>query len=145
MDFTELFAQSQGIVHFSPGRHFTLSAVQDRLVVRRIDKEGIFQSWLVDASPSATTAALAKGRIKPPPSDSWITHAAWSPDSEHILAAVAKRGVVNVYSMRDEKWNARIEAGAEGLTKAEWAPDSRSIVCFSEWGVRALLSSRGIS
>jgi len=23
-----------------------------------------------------------------------------------------------------------------GLTKAEWAPDGRTILCFSEWGVR---------
>lgn len=23
-----------------------------------------------------------------------------------------------------------------GLTKAEWAPDGRTVLCFSEWGVR---------
>ena len=135
MDFTDLFAQTAGIVHFSPGRYFILSTVKDRLVVRRSDREGIVQTWLVDGAPSATSAALAKATVKPAPSESWITHAEWSPDSEYILAAVAKRGVVHVFSMRDEHWTARVEAGVEGLTKAEWAPDSRSILCFSEWGV----------
>lgn len=141
MDFTDLFSHSQGIVHFSPGRNFILSAVKDRLVVRRSDKEGVFQTWAVDCSPSATTALLAKATAKPAPSDGWITHAAWSHDSEYILAVVAKRGVVNVYSMRDDKWTARIEAGAEGLVRAEWAPDSRNIICFSEWGLRVTIWS----
>jgi len=135
MDFTDLFSQTNGSVHFSPGRYFILSAVKDRLVVRRSDREGIVQTWLVDCSPSATTALLAKGTARTAPSDGWITNAAWSPDSEYILAAVAKRGIVNVYSMRDEKWTARIEAGVEGLVRAEWAPDGRNILCFSEWGV----------
>jgi hypothetical protein len=40
-----------------------------------------------------------------------------------------------VFKMRDEEWRGRIEAGAEGLVKAEWAPDGRTILCFSEWGV----------
>ncbi|CCA69148.1 hypothetical protein PIIN_03047 [Serendipita indica DSM 11827] len=141
MDFTDLFAQTAGIVHFSPGRYFILSAVKDRLVVRRSDREGIVQTWLVDNAPSATHAALAKAAVKPAPSEGWITHAEWSPDSEYILAAVAKRGIVHVFSMRDEKWTARIEAGVEGLTKAEWAPDSRNILCFSEWGVSANVES----
>ncbi|KAG8826695.1 hypothetical protein FRB91_007404 [Serendipita sp. 411] len=141
MDFTDPFSQTLGVVHFSPGRYFILSAVKDRLVVRRSDQEGVAQTWQVDCSPSATTAALFKGTAKPPPSDGWITHAAWSPDSEYILAVVAKRGVVNVFSMRDEKWTARIEAGVEGLTRAEWAPDSRSIICFSEWGLRVTVWS----
>ncbi|KAG8733960.1 hypothetical protein FRC12_018690 [Ceratobasidium sp. 428] len=43
--------------------------------------------------------------------------------------------------MVDEEWNARIEAGAEGLARAEWAPDGRSIVCFSEWGLRVTIWS----
>lgn len=53
-----------------------------------------------------------------------------------MLAACAKRGVIGVFKMRDEEWEARIETGAEGLVRAEWAPDGRSIMCFSGWGVR---------
>lgn len=34
-----------------------------------------------------------------------------------------------------------MDAGAEGLTKAEWAPDGRSILCFSQWGLRVTIWS----
>ncbi|CAE6521334.1 unnamed protein product [Rhizoctonia solani] len=43
--------------------------------------------------------------------------------------------------MVDPQWNARVEAGAEGLARAEWAPDGRSIICFSEWGLRVTVWS----
>ncbi|QRV91033.1 WD40 domain-containing protein [Ceratobasidium sp. AG-Ba] len=150
LDFTEVFKQTGQLAVFSPGTTYLLTAVQDRLVVRRTGSFQIARSWLVDTSPSTTTAI-----ISPPPRsggsrtlrsstqnptdsettpDGWITHVGWSCDSEYVLACCAKRGVVNVYKMVDEEWNARIESGAEGLARAEWAPDGRSIVCFSEWG-----------
>lgn len=43
-----------------------------------------------------------------------MTHCGWSCDSEYILAAFAKRGVVHILKLRDEDWSGRIEAGAEG-------------------------------
>lgn len=115
MDFTQLYKQSASLAAFSNGGHFLLAAVHDRLVVRRVDSFHITRTWLVD-SP--------------------ITHIGWSFDSELVLAACAKRGLVSVFKIRDENWNARIEAGAEGLATVEWSPDGRSILCFSEWGVR---------
>jgi hypothetical protein len=151
LDFTEVFKQTGQLAVFSPGTTYLLTAVQDRLVVRRTGSFQVARTWLVDTSPS-TTASI----VSPPPRggssrtlrsstqaqvesettpDGWITHVGWSCDSEYVLACCAKRGVVNVYKMVDEQWNARIEAGAEGLARAEWAPDGRSIVCFSEWGV----------
>lgn len=69
------------------------------------------------------------------PADSLLSHLSWSADSEFILVASARHGVVTVYKMRDEDWLARIEAGVEGLAKAEWSPDGRHVLCFSEWGV----------
>lgn len=45
---------------------------------------------------------------------------------------------MHVYRMSDERWYTKIEAGAEGLVKAEWSPDGRHIVCFSEWAVSSL-------
>ena len=145
MDFTELFSLSNGLVAFSPGAHFLLNAIHDRIIVRRADTFQITRTWLVDSSSSATAAVFGKqparsvpvsSSASPPPSDAFVTHAAWSCDSEYILAACAKRGVVNVYKMRDENWNVCIQSGAEGLVKAEWSPDGRSVLCFSEWGVR---------
>ena len=158
MDFTEIYKQSTQLVAFSPGAHFLLTAIQDRLVVRRADSFQITRSWQLDPDPSPTTSPLAQqpsaakfstsrrplARTQPPsdatPSvdrDGWISHASWSCDSEYLLAACAKRGLVAVFKMRDEQWRARIDAGAEGLVKAEWAPDGRSILCWSEWAVRS--------
>lgn len=138
------------LVAFSPGAHFILTAVQDRIIVRRTDNFQITRTWLVDASPSPPQAALSVLKSKQkasssssatPQIDSWITHAGWSSDSEYILAACTKRGVVHLLKLRDEEWRGRIDSGAEGLVKAEWAPDGRTVVCFSEWGLRVSMWS----
>lgn len=123
MDFTEIYRQSLSLVAFSPGGHFILTAVQDRIIVRRTDTFQITRTWLVDASPSQTNLFLSsKSNPKSKSShnssgsasDGWITHCGWSCDSEYILAAVAKRGVVHILKLRDEDWNGRVEAGTEG-------------------------------
>ena len=138
MDFTEIYKQTGHLVKFSPGTSFILSAVGDRLVVRQASNFQITRSWLVDTAPSASTTLLSsQSGTRVSATDGTISHIGWSKDSEYILAACAKRGIVNVYAMRDDQWNARIEAGAEGLVRAEWAPDGRNILCFSEWGVSA--------
>ncbi|KAF5369078.1 hypothetical protein D9758_003053 [Tetrapyrgos nigripes] len=141
MDFTEIYQQNANLVAFSPGTHFILTAVQDRLIVRSTDTFSITRTWLVDSTPSPTHPITAKSASKAKASDSAISHIGWSCDSEYTLAACAKRGVVDVYKLRDPEWNARIDSGAEGLVKAEWAPDGRTIVCFSEWGLRVTLWS----
>lgn len=124
MDFTEIYRQSASLVTFSPGAHFVLTAVQDRIIVRRTDTFQITRTWLVDASMSPSHSAFTSksssaGKQKPGTSttisaEGWITHAGWSCDSEYILAACAKRGVVHLLKLRDEEWNGRIDAGAEG-------------------------------
>ncbi|KZW00243.1 YVTN repeat-like/Quino protein amine dehydrogenase [Exidia glandulosa HHB12029] len=148
MDFTELYRHTSGLVQISPGAQFVLTAVEDRLVVRRTESFQIARTWLVDNSHSPSALVLsnpsgqqAKPKSSAGPQDGWITHIGWSSDSEYILAACARRSVVNVYKLRDEEWTARIEAGVEGLVKAEWAPDGRSILCFSEWGLRVTIWS----
>lgn len=125
MDFTELYRQSASLVAFSPGAHFILTAVHDRVIVRRTDTFQITRTWLVDGSPSPTEIACfsrpqpkQKAQASQPstahPSDSWITHIGWSCDSEFILAACAKKGVVHLLKLRDEEWQGRIDSGAEG-------------------------------
>ena len=153
MDFTEIYKQTSSLVAFSPGTHFLLTAAQDRLVVRRSDSFQIARTWLVDPTPSPTAAALAGARDRERGRDresdrererereGWITHAGWSCDSEYVLGACARTGVVCVFKLRDEAWSARIEAGSEGLVKAEWAPDGRNVLCFSEWGVGLLVNN----
>ncbi|KAI0776895.1 WD repeat-containing protein 8 [Trametes elegans] len=151
MDFTEIYKQTASLVAFSPGTHFLLTAVQDRLIVRRSDSFQIARTWLVDTSPSPTSAALTSSSSAAPSSlraksedsssNAWITHAGWSCDSEYVLGASTKTGVVSVFKLRDESWSVRIEAGSEGLVKAEWAPDGRTVLCFSEWGLRVTMWS----
>jgi len=142
MDFTEIYRQSGGLVAFSPGAHFILTAVSDRLVVRRADTFHVSRSWQVPSSPSPSVAAItaASRPLRPGPNadnttQTVITHIGWSPDSEYVFAACAKFGCVYIFRMRDEEWTAHIETGAEGLIRAEWAPDGRHVLCFSEWGV----------
>ncbi|KAI1789348.1 hypothetical protein LXA43DRAFT_1062972 [Ganoderma leucocontextum] len=130
MDFTEIYKQTSSLVSFSPGTHFLLTAVQDRLIIRRSDSFQIARTWLVHSTPSPTSAALSNATSTGPSSlrdrsgesgsNAWITHAGWSCDSEYVLGACAKTGVVSVFKLRDETWSARIEAGS-GLVKAEWA------------------------
>ena len=144
MDFTEIYRQSLGLVIFSPGAHFILTAVADRLIVRRADSFHVSRSWQVPSSPSPTAAAIAAVSLRPPRAarhtdhiiqTPTISHIGWSSDSEYVFAACAKSGSVSVFRMRDEEWSSTIDSGAEGLLKAEWAPDGRHILCFSEWAV----------
>ena len=120
MDFTQAYKQSNFLVEFSKGAQWILTAVDDRLIVRRADSFLIERTWLVESAS--------------------ITHIGWSWDSEYVFGANSKQGVVNVFKITDEAWNARVLAGAEGLARAEWAPDGRSILCFSEWGVGQCMS-----
>ena len=115
MDFTQTYKQTNFLVEFSKGAQWILTAVGDRLIVRRADSFLIERTWLAESAP--------------------ITHIGWSWDSEYVFGASSKQGVANVFKITDETWNARVVAGAEGLARVEWAPDGRSIVCFSEWGV----------
>ena len=126
MDFTEIYRQSSSLVAFSPGAHFILTAVNDRVIVRRTDTFQITRTWLVDSTPSATQTILiskpgssrqqrSQSATQPSPaSEISITHIGWSCDSEYILAACANQGAVHLLKLRDEDWNGRIDAGAEG-------------------------------
>ncbi|EKM54295.1 uncharacterized protein PHACADRAFT_123237 [Phanerochaete carnosa HHB-10118-sp] len=147
MDFTEIYKQTAGLVAFSPGTHFILTAVQDRVVIRRSDSFQVQRTWQIGESFEAPVVQLGASQLqhKAPSraeiANAWITHAGWSCDSEYVLTACTKIGVVEVFKLRDEAWNARIDCGAEGLAKVEWAPDGRSILCFSEWGLRVTIWS----
>ncbi|KAI6047767.1 WD repeat-containing protein 8 [Pisolithus marmoratus] len=142
MDFTEVYRQTGNLVHFSPGAHFILNAAEDTLIVRRTDTLQITRTWSI-GPPSETVVITSHSKSYGTAASHshWISQAGWSCDSEYILAASSKRGIVHVFKLRDEDWNASIETGAEGLVKAEWAPDGRHILCFSEWGLRVTIWS----
>jgi WD40 repeat protein len=144
IDFTEIYKQSGNLASFSPGAHFILNVVENTLIVRRTDTLQIARTWTITA-PSNTASILSNSKSTPSSlgvsPEGWISHAGWSCDSEYLLAASAKKGIVEVFKLREENWNARIEAGVEGLLKAEWAPDGRHVLCFSQWGLRVTIWS----
>ena len=59
----------------------------------------------------------------------------WSPDSELLLLASNKAGLVLLYSLGELGWRGRLDAGQAGLTGAAWAADSRHLLCLAELGV----------
>src|SRR6266404_407354 len=118
MDFTEIYRQSSGLVAFSPGAHFILTAVADRLIVRRADSFHVSRSWQVSSSPSQSVAAIAAVSSRPSKpgrhTDNTtptpvISHIGWSSDSEYVFAACAKSGFVSIFRMRDEEWASKID------------------------------------
>lgn len=125
MDFTEIYRQSLSLVNFSPGAHFFLTAIGDRVIVRRTDTFQITRTWVVDPTQNPTHAILTSNKPSAPrhpkshlgtssESGNSITHIGWSCDSEYILAASAKQGVVHLMKLCDEDWIGRIDAGTEG-------------------------------
>ena len=114
MEFSELFKQSSNLCCFSPNALYLATAVQYRLVIR-------------DAE-SLQIVHLFNGRDV-------IQDIQWSPDSELILCANYKLGYIQVFNLRNEKWNAKIEEGLAGCTRSFWSPDSRHILSFSEFQV----------
>lgn len=65
-----------------------------------------------------------------------VTTLEWSPDSQFILCAQAKRGVLQAFAVLDSQWTAKINLGVSGLTGARWAPDSRQILVTTEFQLR---------
>ena len=103
---------------------------------------------LTTYSPSGDLVAIAKGfelkifetnSLRPMHQFSFIdliTKIEWSPDSNFILVAIGKRGMVFVKSLNDQDWNCKIDQGLAGLADARWAPDSRYIITVSEFNLR---------
>ncbi|KND00317.1 uncharacterized protein SPPG_04641 [Spizellomyces punctatus DAOM BR117] len=115
MDFTELYKQSLNLCHFSPNGLYLATAVQHRLVIR--DAESLQILHLFACTDN-------------------IQHVSWSPDSELVLCASFKLGILQVWSIKDEEWTAKIEEGVSGLVDVKWAPDARHLLSFSDFQLR---------
>jgi WD40 repeat protein len=128
MDFTEIYPQSSNLVAYSPGNQFLLTARENKLIIRRAQTLQITHVWQL----TNTSDALSEPQI---------TQLGWSCDSEYVSAVCANDNFVSVHKLRDESWCARIDAGVEGLSKAHWAPDGRTLLCFSDWSLRVTIWS----
>jgi hypothetical protein len=60
----------------------------------------------------------------------------FSPDSLYIACSFFSRSAVQCFSIMDPEWKCRINEGVAGLVNTLWAPDSRNIITFSDFGVQ---------
>jgi WD40 repeat protein len=60
----------------------------------------------------------------------------WAEDSEYLLCAIPKKGLIQVFSRSDPSWSAKISLGLSGLSYARWTPDSRQVLTITEFQLR---------
>ncbi|XP_063853440.1 WD repeat-containing protein WRAP73-like isoform X2 [Scylla paramamosain] len=60
----------------------------------------------------------------------------WAPDSQHLLSASYKRGMVEVWAVGDPGWRCRVDGGSGGIIAALWSPDSRHILTTADFYVQ---------
>jgi WD40 repeat protein len=114
MDFSELSKYS-GLACFSPDGRLLATTEQNRIIVRHSETLQTLHSF-----------ACLDG----------VCAVSFAPDSTLIFGAQYKRKIVQVFSLKDPSWNAKIDEALAGLTYAQWAPDSRHIITRSEFNLR---------
>ncbi|CAM9096354.1 unnamed protein product [Chrysoparadoxa australica] len=102
------------LVVLSPDGTKVASTLGQRLIVRAFDDSQII--------PGGLQPCMDK-----------IEYLEWSSDSNLVLCAMYKRGLVQVFSLTHENWHCRIREGIAGMVRATWCPDSRHILTFSDY------------
>ncbi|TMW64402.1 hypothetical protein Poli38472_013024 [Pythium oligandrum] len=111
---------SSGLVQWSPCGAFLAVGTTNRLTIREKSTLQIVQQYVtVDV----------------------IQSIAWSEDSQLVLTAMYKRGVVQVWSVKDVTWSCKINEGVAGMTYAMWAPDARHVITVSDFQLHATVWS----
>jgi WD40 repeat protein len=57
-------------------------------------------------------------------------------DSDHILCACYKRGLIQCFSVKDEQWTCKIDEGPAGCVHARWSPSGTHVISVAEFHVR---------
>ncbi|CCI44373.1 unnamed protein product [Albugo candida] len=70
-----------------------------------------------------------------------IQSIAWSTNSVLIAAASFKRGILQLWSIKDPSWTCKISEGIAGLTSFIWLPDSIHVLTVSDFQLYATLWS----
>ncbi|XP_061639379.1 WD repeat-containing protein WRAP73 isoform X2 [Phyllopteryx taeniolatus] len=115
MNFSEVFKQSNQLCKVSPDGIYLATCVQYRLVVRDVSTLQILHLY----------TCLDQ-----------ISHMEWSSDSQFILCAMYKRGLVQVWSLDQPDWHCKIDEGSIGLVASRWSPDGRHILNTTEFHLR---------
>uniref|UniRef100_A0A8C6UJ44 WD repeat containing, antisense to TP73 n=1 Tax=Neogobius melanostomus TaxID=47308 RepID=A0A8C6UJ44_9GOBI len=115
MNFSEVFKQSNQLCKVSPDGKYLATCVQYRLVVRDVATLQILQLY----------TCLDQ-----------VSHMEWSSDSQFILCAMYKRGLVQVWSLEQPDWHCKIDEGSIGLVASRWSPDGRHVLNTTEFSLR---------
>ncbi|XP_053705801.1 WD repeat-containing protein WRAP73 isoform X1 [Synchiropus splendidus] len=115
MNFSEFFKQTNQLCKLSPDGKYLATCVQYRLVVRDLETLQILHLY----------TCLDQ-----------ISHMEWSSDSQFILCAMYKRGLVQVWSLEQPDWHCKIDEGSIGLVASRWSPDGRHILNTTEFHLR---------
>jgi len=70
-----------------------------------------------------------------------IEKVVFSPDSQYVLCGMFSRNAVQIFSIADGDWRCRVNEGVAGIVNAAWAPDSRSILTESNFGLQTVVWS----
>ena len=124
LDFSETYKRTGPTPVFSPDGRFLATAVEYRLVIRDAET-------LTVCSISSCLDRIHKIE--------------WHPDSDHVLCACYKRGVVQCFSVSDEKWTCLIDEGPAGCVHARWSPLGTHILTVAEFNVRCSVWSLATS
>ena len=65
----------------------------------------------------------------------------FSPDSRLVLIIMSKKNLVEVRSVYEEEWAAKIEDPVIGILNAKWSPDSRCVLIFSDYQLKLSIYS----
>jgi len=115
MDFSSPLA-SEGGTSWSPCGQLVATCSPPRITV-----------W---ASPSLAVAA-----VLPCQQLEAVDKILFSPDSNLLLVAGYKAGIVLLYSLAEEEWRGRVTTGAGGLAGVAWGGDSKHVLTLGDWGV----------
>ncbi|KAL2103361.1 hypothetical protein ACEWY4_000229 [Coilia grayii] len=115
MNFSEVFKHTNQQCRVSPNGKYLATCVQYRLVIRDVNTLQILQLY----------TCLDQ-----------VDHIEWSSDSVLILCAMYKRGLVQVWSLKQPDWHCKIDEGSIGLLSSRWSPDGRHILNTTEFHLR---------
>ena len=65
----------------------------------------------------------------------------FSPDSQYVLCGMFSRNAVQIFSIADGEWRCRVNEGVAGIVNVTWAPDSRSVLTESDFGLQMVVWS----
>ena len=60
----------------------------------------------------------------------------WSCDSLYYACGMYKRGLVQLFSLEQADWEAKIDEGSAGLTHVRWSPDGRHVLTTADFQLR---------